>query len=207
MNAPAVRVSHTERRRRMRAELLAATTRLLEAGQSYTELSVEQVLREAGVSRATYYAYFRNKGELLSALAEEVIDAMLANATPWWRVSGRPSEEALTATVEQIFDAYLSRHAVMAAVVEVAEYDPGVRAQLDGLVRRSIEALSAHIAAGQARGFVDPGLDPTGIAGWIVWMTERGLYKLVRGRDPQRYIRALAHTIWKTLYSVTRETP
>jgi AcrR family transcriptional regulator len=202
---PKARVSHSERRMRSRGQVLAAATRLLQADQSYTELSVEQVLREAGISRATFYAHFGNKGELLSALAEDVIDSMLTSAAPWWTVSGRPDEDALAGMVATITDAYLGRHAVMAAVVEVATYDIAVRTQLHRLVNRSIDALAQHISTGQDLGFVDPDHDPARVAGWIVWMTERGLYKLVRTAEPdqrRRYLTALTHTIWNALYTV-----
>ena len=102
---PKVRVSHSERRERSRRQVMEAATRLLQSGQSYTELSVEQVLREAAISRATFYAHFSNKGELISALAEEVIESMLTSATPWWTVSGRPDEQSLATTVTTITEA------------------------------------------------------------------------------------------------------
>jgi AcrR family transcriptional regulator len=196
-----------ERRGRRRQQVLSAATRLLEADLSYTELSVEQVLREARISRATFYAHFRNKSDLLSALAETVIDEMIAGAEPWWTGPDRPTEPDLVAAVTEITAAYLRRHAIMAAVVEVATYDPAVRAQLDRLVARTIAALAGHIRDGQARGVADPDLDPERVAGWIVWMCERGLYALVRGADEERRRRLIAawvHIIWKTLYGGVR---
>jgi hypothetical protein len=72
-------------------------------------------------------------------------------------------------------------------------------------VNRSIGAPAEHIGQGQKLGFVDPEHDPGRVAGWIVWMTERGLYKLVRTAEPdqrERYVAALAHTIWNALYTV-----
>jgi AcrR family transcriptional regulator len=191
------------RRGRRRAQVLSAATRLLEADLSYTELSVEQVLRESRISRATFYAHFRNKSELLSALAEDVIDDMIASAKPWWSGPDRPEEPALVEAVTDITAAYLKRHAIMAAVVEVATYDPGVRAQLDLLVGRTIRELARHIRDSQALGIADQGLDPDRTAGWIVWMCERGLYTLVRGADDERRRRLIAawvHIIWGTLY-------
>lgn len=197
------RISHSERKRLNRDAVLSATTRLLEAGHSYTELSVEQLLGEAGVSRATFYANFRNKGDLLSALAEEVIDSMLARAAGWWTTSGRPAEAAVLQSVRDIAAAYLDRQAVMAAVAEVATYDPAVRDQLRGLVDRSTDALARHISDGQRAGVVDKRLDPDRAAHWIVWMCERGLYQLVRtaeGAERDRQIEALSRLIWNSLY-------
>jgi AcrR family transcriptional regulator len=191
------------RQARRREQVLAAATRLLEANLSYTELSVEQVLREARISRATFYAHFRNKSDLLSALAEDVINEMIAGAKPWWTGSTRPEEPALVDAVTEIAAAYEKRHAVMAAVVEVAPYDLTVRAHLDHLVGRTIEELARHIRDSQDRGIADRALDPDRTAGWLVWMCERGLYSLVRGsRDErrQRLIAAWTHIIWNALY-------
>lgn len=191
------------RRGRRRAQVLSAATRLLEADLSYTELSVEQVLRESRISRATFYAHFRNKSDLLSALAEDVINDMIASAKPWWTGPERPEEPALIEAVTDITDAYLKRQAVMAAVVEVSTYDPSVRAQLELLVQRTIGELTRHIRDSQARGVADRELDPERTAGWIVWMCERGLYSLIRGADDERRRRLIAawvHIIWSTLY-------
>lgn len=54
-----------------RGRILEALRRLLEAHE-YESLSVELLLREAGVSRATYYKHFESKEQALVALFTQV---------------------------------------------------------------------------------------------------------------------------------------
>ena len=54
--------------------------------ESYTALSVERLVREAGISRATFYVYFEDKGDLLRALAEDFIERILGRGVDWWQL-------------------------------------------------------------------------------------------------------------------------
>ena len=53
----------------MERRLLDATERLMRDGASFTELSVDRLSTEAGISRASFYIYFEDKGQLLRRLA------------------------------------------------------------------------------------------------------------------------------------------
>ena len=69
--APARPTTRKEAKRRTRAKLLAAARRLvLAAGEP--ALSALAVAREAGVGGATFYEHFKNKDDLLHALADEL---------------------------------------------------------------------------------------------------------------------------------------
>jgi len=57
-----------ERREEIERQLLDATERLMAAGASFTELSVDRLATEAGISRASFYIYFEDKGYLLRRL-------------------------------------------------------------------------------------------------------------------------------------------
>ena len=78
------RSNRAQRRESVQAELLGAVERLLERGESYTELSVERLVAEAGVSRSTFYVYFEDKGHLLRELTDEVLEQMLSSTRAWW---------------------------------------------------------------------------------------------------------------------------
>ena len=56
----------------MERRLLDATERLMRDGASFTELSVDRLSTEAGISRASFYIYFEDKGHLLRRLAGQV---------------------------------------------------------------------------------------------------------------------------------------
>ena len=68
-----------ERREQIERRLLDATERLMRDGASFTELSVDRLSTEAGMSRASFYIYFEDKGHLLRRLAGQVFTD-LANA-------------------------------------------------------------------------------------------------------------------------------
>ena len=55
--------SRADRRASLERQLLTATERLMqEEGQAFTELSGDRLVTEAGISRATFYVYFEDKG-------------------------------------------------------------------------------------------------------------------------------------------------
>lgn len=72
------------RREQMERRLLEATERLMRDGASFTELSVDRLATEAGISRASFYIYFEDKGDLLRRLAGQVFGDLTSGAQRWW---------------------------------------------------------------------------------------------------------------------------
>src|SRR5215210_7350847 len=64
------------------AAIFAATERLL-ADVPLHELSVMQIIGEAGISRATFYFYFSSKFAVLGGLLAIVMDEIFASARPF----------------------------------------------------------------------------------------------------------------------------
>ena len=77
-----------ERREQIERRLLDATERLMRDGASFTELSVDRLSTEAGMSRANFYIYFEDKGDLLRRLASQVFGELADSAELWWGVAG-----------------------------------------------------------------------------------------------------------------------
>jgi AcrR family transcriptional regulator len=199
--------SRAERRNEMRDRLLAAVERLMADGESYTELSVERLVREAGISRATFYVYFEDKGDLLRALAEDFIERIIEAATFWWELPAKATKTDLRAAMQAIFDAYLPHKVVMSAVVEVASYDDALAELFGRLLQRTMSEVAGHISTGQKEGFVHDDIDPERTAAWLTWMAERGLYQLVSSAsnaESERLLTALTDVTWSTLYAGTR---
>ncbi len=67
-----LQANREERRERIERQLLDATDRLMADGTSFTELSADKLATEAGISRASFYIYFEDKGHLLRRLATQV---------------------------------------------------------------------------------------------------------------------------------------
>src|ERR1700739_1830097 len=77
-----------QRRAQMERRLLDATERLMRDGASFTELSVDRLSNEAGISRASFYIYFEDKGHLLRRLARQVLGDLADPAARLWVVVG-----------------------------------------------------------------------------------------------------------------------
>jgi TetR/AcrR family transcriptional regulator, ethionamide resistance regulator len=199
--------SRAQRREEIRDRLGAAAEQLMADGESYTELSVERIVREAGISRATFYVYFEDKGDLLRALAVEFIERMIGAAAAWWSLRSDATRTDLRAAMRAIIDAYQPHKVVMAAVVEVASYDAGLRELFGDLLNQTIGGVAQHIATGQVEGYIEAGLDPERTAAWLTWMAERGLYQLVAPATPatiEKLLDAMTDITWNTLYASTR---
>jgi AcrR family transcriptional regulator len=191
----------------MRDRLRAAVEELMAGGESYTELSVERIVRQTGISRATFYVYFEDKGDLLRSLAEDFIERMLQAAANWWELPADATKPDLRAALSTIFDAYVPHKLVMAAVVEVAAYDAALRSLFGDLLARTSSEVADHLTTGQAGGYVRADLDAQRTAAWLTWMAERGLYQLVAPATPaatERLLDALTDITWNTLYAGVR---
>jgi len=198
--------SRARRRAAIRHELLGAVERCLES-TTFTELSVERLVREAGIARSTFYVYFEDKGDLLAALVEDVIDALIEAAGHWWRLAPDAEKADLREAMEQIADTYRTHRVVMAAAVEASAYDERIAEQVASLVDRAVAAVAVHIRDGQGAGSVDRSLDPRQTAVWLTWMTERGLFQLVSPADAEqtdRLLQAMTDIVWNVLYAPTR---
>lgn len=181
-----------------RADLLAATTRLLEAGSSMSALRVERIVEEAGMSRATFYLHFKDKTELLAALAEDQVawrDTIGAEALSDPAVS----REAVHAMLSEIVGRWIDNRAVLAAIIEVAEHDP----EMNETWRTAMHEV-AEVAAAQIRlrwqGELNRHPDPETLAEIFTWMFERTCHQILR--DPGRrddVAQALTDIVWRVL--------
>ncbi|WP_202532771.1 TetR/AcrR family transcriptional regulator [Streptomyces sp. SID3212] len=160
---------HERRSAATEAKLLSAVERLLTDGESFTDISVQRILEEAGVSRATFYAYFPGKPDILKRLAEKVRDASLALAQQWDPGAGEDGADRYTRFFEDVLALHRAHHPVLSAVREVATYDSAVRdfytADLEGFD----EAVLATLLQQQDVGATPPDLDAVAASRVIVW--------------------------------------
>jgi len=207
MQVPSVtrRSSSTRGARRARtvATLLVVVEDLLAEGEQFSELTVERLVTAAGMSRSTFYVYFEDKGTLLLALAQDVVERMLEAADAWWNLPLDADRSDVEDALGGIVEVYLRHDDLWGALIEASAYDPRVRASFRAVVDSAGDALARHIRDGQQRGSVRPGLDPQRTAGWLTWMTERGHHQLVAGASPDEVraqTSAQAAIVWHTLY-------
>ncbi|HYF25628.1 MAG TPA: TetR/AcrR family transcriptional regulator [Baekduia sp.] len=199
--------SRAERRDEARARLLEVVERLLDEGESFTEMSVERLVQEAGMSRSTFYVYFEDKGDLLRAWLADVTEELGAAAEAWWQLGPEATRDDVRRVLANIVAVYRPYVSLMAATYDTAAYDTAVRELTDAMMATNMASLRKHIRAGQKAGFVDPSLPPEQTSAWLTWMAERGLHQLVRhagDAELERTIDAYAGIVWNTLYAPTR---
>ena len=150
--------------------LLDAATELLEAGAAFGDLSVEAIARRAGYTRATFYAYFRDKRALLFQLAERGEHELYARTAAWLEAGVGDLRETIAAVLEVL----RAQRAVFGALVEAATYDEEVARLWRDLHARFAEVARDRILRER------PGVDPAAAdarAFAVVWMTERVLFE------------------------------
>jgi AcrR family transcriptional regulator len=193
------------RREEIRRRLMDAVQDQLRAGATYSELPLERLARDAGVSRSRFYVYFEDKGDLLRALTEDVFAELFEATIPWWSLPDAATEADLRAITEHIFEIFLPHKELLAAVVQVASHDAVTREATASAFDQAAAGYALRLAEAQRAGRADPELDPARVVALLSWMTECGLYQLVaRAEDTDRHLRALTRIIWNTLYARTR---
>jgi AcrR family transcriptional regulator len=192
-----------ERREQIERRLLDATERLMADGASFTELSVDRLATEAGISRASFYIYFEDKGDLLRRLAGQVFEDLAGAAERWWGVSRRRDPADVLACMTGIVAGYRRHQPLLVALNEMAAYDP----QVGGAYRDILNAIAARMAVvireGQNDGSIRRELSAETAASTLTWMTERTCQQNLPGR-PESYDPELAATltqlVWGALY-------
>jgi AcrR family transcriptional regulator len=192
-----------ERRERIERRLLDATERLMADGTSFTELSVDRLATEAGMSRANFYVYFQDKGELLRRLAGQVFGDLADGAERWWSVAKRHDPHDVRAAMAAIIASYRRHQPLLVALGELAAYDPVVgaayREQLAGISARLCEVIED----GQTDGSIRRELPAATTAGALTWMVERACQQSLPGAPPAHDAElstALTQIVYGALY-------
>ncbi|MDT5263943.1 MAG: TetR/AcrR family transcriptional regulator, ethionamide resistance regulator [Mycobacterium sp.] len=192
-----------ERRERIERQLLDATERLMADGTSFTELSVDRLATEAGISRASFYIYFEDKGHLLRSLTGQVFGDLANAGERWWSVAQRRDPRDVLAAMSGIVASYRQHQPLLVALNEMAGYDP----QVGATYREILTAISGRVAAvieeGQGDGVIRLEVSAATAASALTWMVERTCQQNLPGRPPS-YDAELADTltqiVWGALY-------
>jgi AcrR family transcriptional regulator len=182
---------------------LAATDRLMADGASFTELSVDRLATEAGISRASFYIYFEDKGHLLRRLATQVFGELAEAAGRWWQVADRRDPSDVHAAMSGIIASYRRHQPVLVALNEMAGYDAGVRDTYGDLLAGITDQVARIITAGQADGSIRRTLPVAATASSLTWMVERSCHQNLPSQPPSydaELATALTEIVWGALY-------
>jgi TetR/AcrR family transcriptional regulator, ethionamide resistance regulator len=192
-----------QRREQIELRLLDATERLMRDGASFTEISVDRLSTEAGISRASFYIYFEDKGHLLRRLAGQVFADLADNAERWWSVAWRHNPDDVRAAMAGIIESYRRHQPVLVALNEMAAYDPQTAQTYRELLTAISGRLTHVIEDGQADGSIRRELPAATTASALTWMVERVCQQNLPAK-PRDYDAELAATlteiVWGALY-------
>lgn len=171
-------VKHPDLRR---AELLDRATGLF-LQHGYDNVSLNDLIADAGVSKGAFYHWFPSKDALVAALAERSARQAFAGVEDALAASGGDAVERLNAVLRAGFDTTMTRNGPkqLAAMVSLLRPD---NAHLYGRILAVEQALhlpllTRLISAGVAAGSFDT-FDPEGVADMIYGLAARTNSKIV----------------------------
>ncbi|MGA8544844.1 MAG: TetR/AcrR family transcriptional regulator [Mycobacterium sp.] len=180
--------------------ILATAARLLEE-RSFADISVDDLAKGAGLSRPTFYFYFKSKEAVLLALLEPMItraDAEYEGAAQ--RLPADP-RRVWRAGIKAFFVAFDSHRAVARAGAEAVASSAEVRAVWSGFMQKWIDQTAALISAERARGAAPETIPAVDLATSLNLMNERTMMAALSAEQPavdhDRVVDTLAH-IWVT---------
>jgi AcrR family transcriptional regulator len=196
------------RRRRRKPEeaervILAAGRAFLEE-HPFREMTVEGVMVRTGLSRPAFYAYFKDRYELVTRLLEGVGGLLFALDWRWLSgtADGNDARNVLVEALRAGSETFVEYGLVLRAISDAAGYDARVEeVYRGGLIQRLVAAVAARISRDIEAGVTPEELDPEQTARALVLMTERYLLDAF-GRPERRPSRRETEAILDTVEEV-----
>jgi AcrR family transcriptional regulator len=178
--------------------ILATAARLLEE-RAYADISVDDLAKGAGLSRPTFYFYFKSKEAVLLSLLEPVIagaDAEFDGAIQ--RLPADP-RRVWRNGIKAFFVAFSSHRALGRASREALATSAELRAVWAGFMQKWIDKTAAMITAERARGAAPETIPAADLATSLNLMNERTIMAALSAETPavneDRVVDTLTH-IW-----------
>lgn len=180
--------------------ILATAEQLLEQ-RPLAEISVDDLAKGAGISRPTFYFYFKSKDALLLALLEPMIataDSEFDGAVT--RVATDP-RRVWRSGIKAFFTAFSSHRAIARAGTEALATSPEFRAVWNAFMGKWINQTAAMITAERERGAAPHTISALDLATSLNQMNERTMMAALVAEEPSvppdQVVDTLAH-IWVT---------
>jgi TetR/AcrR family transcriptional regulator, ethionamide resistance regulator len=195
-------------RRRRRPEeaertILAAARSFLEE-HPFREMTVEGVMIRTGLSRPAFYAYFRDRYDLVTRLLEGVGGLLFALDWRWLSgaADGDQAREILVDALRAGSQTFVEYGPVLRAIADAAGQDARVEEVYRyGLIERLVVAVAGRISRDVEAGVSPNDLDPEETARALVLMTERYLLDTF-GRPERRPSRGESEAVFGTLEEI-----
>ncbi len=169
-----------ERRAAIERSILDAVAELL-AERSFRDVTVEEVMTVAGLTRTAFYRYFPDLEAVLLRLMAEVADA-LGDASSTWLESDDDEADVLFDAGKKLAAVYAERGRLLLAFTDAAgsglDIESAWREAVEQFVADSSERIGRLRDAGVAK--VENSVETSRA---LVWMTERYLLEVFGHRS------------------------
>jgi AcrR family transcriptional regulator len=163
---------HLDARRRHSLE--AAARQFGRKGLDPGAATIDDIAADAGLSKGSIYSYFKNKEELLAAIADEGVESDVALFTGA-RDRSQTSWDAFWDVARQVWDSLMdpgNKERVMLTFERMLA-DARAEARDRRYVEVPLAALAELLAGAQAEGRIAPDLDPRVLA-TALWNCQQG---------------------------------
>lgn len=129
------------------AQIISAATRVI-ARKGYARTSLNDIAREAGMSKGAVHYHFSTKEALVAKVLETACDAVAERTKDAWQRGGNDPFEALRSSVRELWAVRTSRSdevAVVADLLAQALHDESLRPQLAGYYRFASAQTTQHL--------------------------------------------------------------
>ncbi|MEA2170050.1 MAG: TetR/AcrR family transcriptional regulator, ethionamide resistance regulator [Solirubrobacteraceae bacterium] len=187
-----------------REALLSAADRLLE-DRRLEDLTVVDVIGEAGVSRATFYLYFESKHALVAAAGARVTREIDAVWTAWFSGSEPVTYAILLDHMRRSVALWREHRPVLVAIASGWRQDASAYPAWGALMSRYVEDVQEFIERAHAAGMARPQAHPATLAPALVWGNENSLYLSLTGTvpafdDDEQLARTMATVWWSAIF-------
>jgi AcrR family transcriptional regulator len=180
--------------------ILATAERLLEE-RSFADISVDDLAKGAGLSRPTFYFYFKSKEAVLLSLLEPVIagaDSEFDGAVQ--RLPADP-RRVWRNGIKAFYTAFATHRSLARAATEALATSTELRMVWSGFMQKWIDQTATMIAAERARGAAPETVSAADLATSLNQMNERTMMAALSAHTPavhpDRVVDTLTH-IWVT---------
>jgi TetR/AcrR family transcriptional regulator, ethionamide resistance regulator len=163
--------------------ILATAERLL-AQRPLGEISTDDLARGAGISRPTFYFYFRSKDEVLLALLDRT--AQEADAASLRVKEENPADpvQGWRESIGAFYETFREHRAIAGAAMDARATNAEIRALWTTMMETWTERVAETIEAERERGAAPPGLPARDLAIALNSMNERVLHATFAGYEP-----------------------
>lgn len=158
--------------------------------RGFTGTGLQEILREAGVPKGSFYHHFGSKEEFALELVERYARVGRETLDEHLSAEGLPHLERLRgfyrALIAHFTDGACRGGCMMGTLGhELANVNEPIRQQIDGLLDRWVDRIARCLGDAQAAGELDPDLDPLRLAQFLFLSWEGAMQQMKIRRSPE----------------------